>query len=103
MNFNDVKISDKYNVTVGDVLKYLTRPTDYKKKQKIKKQQSDAAVLSATIGGFVTGFIAAILLTPESGAKLRGELSETVKEAGKKVSEFTDKEAKKIKAYVNEK
>lgn len=102
MNINDFKVSDRYNVSLGDLVRYLLKPSDYKKNIK-KKEKSNGAVLSAALCGLAAGFTAALLLTPESGKKLRGEVGETLKVAGKRICDFTEEEAKKVKAYVNDK
>lgn len=78
-----MKISSKHDVTVTDILRYVLRP-----KEEIQNRHDDNTMLiaSAAFSGFITGFVAALLLTPESGAELRQDLSKLFQETNNRIT-----------------
>lgn len=79
-----MKISSKHDVTVTDILRYILRP-----KEEVKNQHEDdhtVLIASAAFSGFVAGFVAALLLAPESGAELRQDLSKLFQETNHRIT-----------------
>ena len=79
-----MKISNKHDVTVTDILRYVLRP-----KEEVKNQHEDdptMLIASAAFSGFVTGFVAALLLAPESGAELRQDISKMLQETNNRIT-----------------
>lgn len=76
-----MKISDKYDISVNDVINYIRRP----KVEYNKKKNHRGMIISAALCGFVVGGIIAILYTPESGSELREDISNLLKETNEKL------------------
>lgn len=96
-----MKLSKKYNVTISDLINYILRPIDNKEQEKARKKKESISLISAAIGGFVSGIAAALLLSPASGEKNLKELNKSLKDTNKKVSKFSDKKTKELKKLVN--
>ena len=79
-----MRLSNKYDVTISDVARYILRPH-----REVKvKNSSTVGIAGAAFSGFLTGFAAAILFTPESGEELREDVSKTFEEAKVKLSQM---------------
>ena len=77
-----MRISEKYDVSVNDVLNYIRRPKqEYNKKQESNK----GLIIGAAVAGFAVGCTVALLYTPESGSELREDLSKILREANDKL------------------
>lgn len=76
-----MRITDKYDVNVNDVINYIRRPkTEYD-----RKKDNKAMIISAALCGFVVGGVIAILYTPESGNELRQDVSNLLRETNEKL------------------
>lgn len=76
-----MRISEKYDVTVSDLLNYIRRP----RKEFVKRENHTGVVLGAALTGFFVGCTAALLFTPESGSELREDISKVLKETNEKL------------------
>ncbi len=89
-----MKISSKHDVTVTDILRYVLRP-----KEEVKNQlngDNTMLVASAAFSGFITGFAAALLFAPESGAELRQELSKLLQETNSRITNIVSDKIESI-------
>lgn len=77
-----MRISEKYDVSVNDVINYIRRP-----KQEFNKRNEDSKglIIGAAVAGFAVGCTIALLYTPESGNELREDLSKILREANDKL------------------
>jgi hypothetical protein len=81
-----MKISNNHDVTVTDIIRYILRPKDEVKQQ--REDDHTVLIASAAFSGFVSGFVAALLLAPESGAELRQDLSKLFHEANNRITQL---------------
>lgn len=77
-----MRISEKYDVSVNDVLNYIRRPRqEYNK----RKAGNKGLIIGAAVAGFAVGCTVALLYTPESGSELREDISKILRETNDKL------------------
>lgn len=79
-----MKLSNKYDVTLNDVIRYALRPKHLIENNN-DSNDNKSLIAGAAVCGFIAGFTGAILLTPESGAELRHELAQFFEETNEKL------------------
>lgn len=88
-----MKVSNKYDVTLNDIIHYVFRP-----KHIVEQDNVDATTSVATAAaiGFIAGFTGAILLAPESGEELRQQLTDFFEETNTKLANIASDSLHKV-------
>lgn len=76
-----MKISEKHDVSLNDIINFLTRP----KRAYRKQTTSKGSIIGAAVAGFAVGCAVALLYTPESGSELRDDISSLLRDTNEKL------------------
>ena len=77
-----MRISEKYDVSVNDIINYIRRPRhEYNK----RNERNTGLIIGAAVAGFTVACTIALLYTPESGSELREDISKIIRETNEKL------------------